>query len=324
MDKLKNYIESARQVGQIMCYQNLDNTEIKKVKSIIQESYTTFGTIYPSQIFLNLGLWDKKIYKEYAELNFDFSKISMIQDVYSPLLLYFLIRPLIKMRWFHRRILEIGCGNGLGLRASSELLHADYALGVDLTKQLVTQAHGNYYSKEKINYIQSDAEQLPIESESFDVITNLESSHLYLRIESFFSEVQRILAPNGYFCYADHYFPPRDQSNKLEQFLKKNKNLKIIQKINITKLVQASLYQRLIVNEDSFYQYASDFLINTSPDHWYEKFCTVAATYGLIFLPWWKIKFKNPILKPIAKYARNEKFWGKKYYFYYLIQKVEK
>ncbi|RUR05118.1 class I SAM-dependent methyltransferase [Legionella sp. km772] len=324
MDRLKDYIASARQVGFVMNYQNSNASEIKQVKSFIQESYTTFGTIYPDKIFLNLGLWDRKIYQEYKALKFDFSKISPIQDVYSPLLLYFLIRPLLKMQLFNRRLLEIGCGNGLGLRASSELLKTDYALGIDLTNQLVTHAHHNYYSEDKINYIQSDAERLPIESESFDLVTNLESSHLYPSIELFFTEVERVLRPQGYFCYADHYYKPKDQSTKLERFIKQQDNLKIIQKINITKMVQAALYQRLIVNEDSFYKYASDFLIGSDPNKWYEEFCTVAATFGLIFLPWWKIRFKNPILRPVAKYARNEKFWGKKYYFYYLIQKVKK
>ena len=49
----------------------------------------------------------------------------------------------------------------------------------------------------------------------------------------------------------------------------------------------------------------------------------LAYAMGLIFLPWWKIHFKQPELRYIAKAARKEKFWGKKYYFYYLIQKVE-
>lgn len=323
MSKLKDYIASAQQIGLVMASQDKNKMETDKLKSLVQESYTTLGTIYPNNIFLNLGLWDKKIYKEYTELGFNFSSISPIQDIYSPLLLYFLIRPLIKLRRFHQRLLEIGCGNGLGLKASSQWLRTDYALGVDLTKQLVTHAHSNYYSEDKINYIQSDAERLPIKNESFDIITSLESSHLYPCIDSFFSEIQRILVPNGYFCYADHYFPAKDQANKLERFIKENKQFKILQKINITKLVQASLYQRLIVDEKTFYRYASDFLINSNPANWYDEFCTVAATFGLIFLPWWKIRFKNPRLKPIAKYARNEKFWGKKYYFYYLIQKIE-
>lgn len=307
-----------------MNYRHTDASEIKQVKSFIQETYTCFGTIYPDKVFLNLGLWDKKIYQEYTALNFDFAKISAIQDIYSPLLLYFLIRPLIKMQLFKRRVLEIGCGNGLGLRASSELLKADYALGLDLTQQLISHAHHNYCTSDKINYIQADAEQLPIASESFDIITNLESSHLYPSIERFFSEVERVLVPGGYFCYADHYFKAKDQSTKLERFIKQHDNLKIIQKINITKLVQASLYQRLIVNEDAFYNYASEFLVGSDPNKRYEELCIIAATFGLIFLPWWKIKFKNPELAPIAKYARHDKFWGKKYYFYYLIQKLKK
>lgn len=317
-------MESARQIGTVMSQQSPDAAETQLIKKSIQESYTKFGTIYPDKVFLNLGLWDKKLYQEYSALDFDFTKISETQDIYSPLLLYFLIRPLIKKQFFNKRLLEIGCGNGLGLRASSELLKTQYALGIDLTNQLVMHAHNNFYAEDSINYIQSDAERLPLEDESFDIVTNLESSHLYPCIEHFFSEVQRVLAPNGYFCYADHYYKPKDQSTKLEQFIKQNSNFKIIEKKNITKLVQASLYQRLIVNEEGFYNYVTSVLLGNDPEKWYEEFCTVAATFGLIFLPWWKIRFKNPKLRPIARYARKEKFWGKKYYFYYLIQKVEK
>ncbi|KTD69849.1 O-methyltransferase [Legionella santicrucis] len=324
MNELINtYFKAARQIGFVMSHQYVDVSELNLLKKFIQESYTTFGNIYPDKFFLNLGLWDKKIYQEYNQLNFNFSRISEIQDIYSQLLLYFLIRPLIKMQFFNKRLLEIGSGNGLGLRASSELLKTDYALGIDLVNQLVRNSHRNFYQEDKVNYIQSDAESLPIENENFDIVTNLESSHLYPRIENFFSEVGRVLSLGGYFCYADHYFKLKDQSNRLEKFIKHHDKLKIVQKLNITKLVQASLYEKLIVNEERFYGYVS-FLLSGNAETWFQELTTIAATYGLIFLPWWKIRFKNPALHPIAKYARREKFWGKKYYFYYLIQKIRK
>lgn len=323
MDQEKlTYIQAAKQIGFVMKHRYIDNSELKFIKKMIQGSYTTFGSSYPDNVFLNLGLWDEKIHREYTQLDFNFSKISEIQDIYSQLLLYFLIRPLIKMEFFNKKLLEIGCGNGLGVRASSELLKTDYALGVDLVNHLITNGHRNFYKEDAINYIQSDAEILPLANESFDIVTNLESSHLYPRIEYFFSEVERVLSVGGYFCYADHYYKHKDQANRFEAFLKQNGKLKIVQKLNITKLVQASLYKRLILNEDMYYNLAMSFVDNDETKL-LQELSIITACFGLIFLPWWKIKFKNPKLQIIAKYARREKFWGKKYYFYYLVQKVK-
>ncbi|KTD20343.1 class I SAM-dependent methyltransferase [Legionella londiniensis] len=321
-NNIKTYSQAARQIGFVMKHHHLGSSEVRLLKKLIQDSYNTFGALHHDKIFLNLGLWDEKIYSEYKELNFNFSSVSEVQDINSQLLLYFLIRPLIKNQFFNKRLLDVGCGNGLGLKASAELLKTNYALGVDLVDRLIAHSNDHFYLQNKVNFIQSDAENLPLENESFDIITNLESSHLYPNIEDFFSEVERILSVGGFFCYSDHYYIHKDQSTKLEKFVKESKKLKIIQKTDITKLVQASLYQRLIVNEESFYRAALS-IIGHEPNKILQELPTLAAVFGLIFLPWWKIRFKNPALQWVAKVARKDKFWGKKYYFYYLIQKVK-
>lgn len=68
---------------------------------------------------------------------------------------------------------------------------------MDLVSKLVLNANSNFYKENSINYISSDAENLPLANESFDIVTNLESSHLYPQIEHF-SEVDRILIPEGF------------------------------------------------------------------------------------------------------------------------------
>jgi ubiquinone/menaquinone biosynthesis C-methylase UbiE len=295
------------------------DSEKKLVKQFIQSHYSYFGTVYPDQVFLNYGLLDKNIQEEMQHLDFKFSSLYDFEDNFSPSLLYYLIRPLIKIQFFHKRLLDIGCGNGFGVKASSELLKTNYALGVDLVHRLTKNANKHFFKPGQINYIQADSEHLPLENESFDIITNLESSHLYPQIEDFFSEVERILTVNGFFCYADLNHPYKAQAHKFEAFLKQNKKLKIIQKVNITKLVQAALYQRLIVNEEEFYKNAQILVDNDV-----RKLRILIEIWGLIFLPWWKIRFKNPALKEIARLARRSKFWGKKYYFYYVVQKIKK
>ena len=51
--------------------------------------------------------------------------------------------------------------------------------------------------------MQADAEKLPFDDESFDAIINVESSHCYPHIDSFLSEVRRVLAPGGCFGIVD-------------------------------------------------------------------------------------------------------------------------
>ena len=318
---INSFVIAVKKLGFVMKRQHLDATEIRLLKKLIQGSYSAFNQTHVDCSFFNYGLWDKKINKEFQALNLDLSKITIAKEVNSPLLLYFLIRPLVKMEFFNKRLLEVGCGNGIGLKLSSEILKPDYALGIDLVSPLVKNATRNFYQPDKVNYIQSDAENLPVENESFDIVTNLESSHLYPQLENFFSEVERVLVPGGYFCYSDLYYKNKDQSSRLEQFVKKSGKLKIIKKINITKRVQASLYRRLIENEELFYQQVLH-LVDYDESRFETELATIAAVYGVIFLPWWKIKFKNPVLRSIVKVARKDKFWGKKYYFYYLVQKV--
>lgn len=322
-DDIKSYSQAANQLGFAVTRKCVDTSEIKLIKRLVQDSYNSWAHMIYDKSFLNWGLWDKTIYKEYQELDFDFSTLCRVQDIYSQTLLYSLIRPLVKASFFNKKLLDIGCGNGIGLKVCSQLLKTEYALGIDLVNKLVSNAHGNFHHENKVNFIQSDAENLPLIDESFDIITNLESSHLYPKIEHFFSEVARVLSPGGYFCYADIHVMEKQQARKLDEFVQSQPHLKIIQKVNITKLVQASIYQRLIINEAVLYKNAQS-LFGDDKEKLLTEFSSLAYAMGLPFLPWWRIWFKNPILRPLAKDARKNKFWGKKYFFYYLLQKRPK
>jgi ubiquinone/menaquinone biosynthesis C-methylase UbiE len=295
------------------------------IKERIQEGYSYFASTIYDRSFFNWGIWDKQLFDEYNRLNFDFSSICPFQDVHSPLLVYYVIRPLVQQQFFNKRIIEVGCGNGLGLKMASHLLHAEYALGVDLVKQLTHNAYKNFYEKNKINYLQGDSELLPLDSSSVDVVLNIESSHLYPQIELFFAEVARVLKPGGFFCYTDIYFPSKSQKERFDAFLKSRKDLKLIQKRNITKLAQNSIYNRLIRREGEFCnRYISAF--GTDPNILFQEALHMAASMGLMFLPWWRRYWvKTELMKSIIKALRHvpEKSRSNKCYFYYLVQKIQ-
>lgn len=59
-------------------------------------------------------------------------------------------------------------------------------------------------SQNKINEIvQGIATNLPFTSRSYDIVLNVESSHLYSDMNKFLEEVCRVLKPGGYFCWSD-------------------------------------------------------------------------------------------------------------------------
>jgi SAM-dependent methyltransferase len=55
----------------------------------------------------------------------------------------------------------------------------------------------------RITVHEGDAEKRPFESQSFDVVTNVESSHVYPSVHAFYVEVHRGLVPGGCFLYTD-------------------------------------------------------------------------------------------------------------------------
>ncbi len=51
--------------------------------------------------------------------------------------------------------------------------------------------------------MQGNAEHLPLESNSFDAVVNVESAHCYPSFERFADEVERVLRFGGFFLFAD-------------------------------------------------------------------------------------------------------------------------
>ncbi len=321
MSKINSYEDANILINKVLDSPPIvDGKENLLAKKTVQEGYTFIATNIYNKTFLNWGLWDKKLYKEYCDLHYNFSTLCPYQDPLSPLLLYFVLRPLIQQFFFNKRILDVGPGNGISLKMSSQLLKTNYALGIDLTYQLVCNASNNFYTENKLNFIQGDAEHLPLENESFDLITNIESSHLYPHIELFFAEVFRVLTPGGFFCYSDLERPNKLQSERFDAFLESRKDLRIIMKQDITKLVQNAIYMRLITNEKKFTQNCVS-MFGTEPNILAVETRFLAASMGIGFLPWWKV-LRNPVIRSIAKAARADLHWPKKHYFYYPIQKI--
>jgi len=106
----------------------------------------------------------------------------------------------------NKNIVEIGCGRGGGLAYIAKTFSPLNSLGIDIETRAVEFA--NLHHKQKgLVFKQGDALKIPIESNAFDVLLNVESSHRYLDMHQFVSEVSRVLKHDGYFLYTDFRYP---------------------------------------------------------------------------------------------------------------------
>lgn len=99
-------------------------------------------------------------------------------------------------------IVEIGCGRGGGLSYITTNFSPASAIGIDLDKNAISFCNRNY-SIAGLSFLQGDAQKLALESNTCDVLINVESSHRYPDMPAFLREVTRILRPGGYFLFTD-------------------------------------------------------------------------------------------------------------------------
>lgn len=155
--------------------------------------------------------------------------------------LYHRLASAIDLR--NKRIVEVGCGRGGGLSYITKTFSPSGALGIDLSNRAVKFAD-KYHTENGLRFKQGDAHNLPIESNSYDALLNVESSHRYLDFNRFLSEVTRVLKHDGYFLYTDFRLP--EEMPGLRKSLDSH-NLKLIVEQEINSNVVAALkldYQR--------------------------------------------------------------------------------
>src|SRR5208282_1346001 len=101
-----------------------------------------------------------------------------------------------------RRVLEVGCGRGGGSAYIRSYLSPREMVGVDYSKRAVALCKQRHRVP-GLRFIHSDAEALVFRDGRFDLVVNVESSHCYASMDTFLSEVIRVLRSGGYFLFAD-------------------------------------------------------------------------------------------------------------------------
>src|SRR5215469_8598339 len=91
-----------------------------------------------------------------------------------------------------KRLLEVGCGAGMGLAYLST--RAARVVGGDYTMTLVKEARAHI---ERTPLLRFDAQHLPFADGSFDVVLMLEMIYYIPDLDQSLAEARRVLAPGG-------------------------------------------------------------------------------------------------------------------------------
>jgi len=92
-----------------------------------------------------------------------------------------------------RRILEAACGAGLGLGYLAG--RAESVVGGDFTESLLKTAQTHY--RGRVPLVRLDAQLLPFQDRSFDLVVMFEAVYYLDQPERFFAESRRVLSPGG-------------------------------------------------------------------------------------------------------------------------------
>lgn len=99
-------------------------------------------------------------------------------------------------------VLDVGCGRGGTVQTLLDYFNPRQVTGLDLTPENIAFCR-KAVDAPRSRFMEGDAEQLPFADESFDIVTNVESSHCYPNVARFYREVARVLRPGGTFLYTD-------------------------------------------------------------------------------------------------------------------------
>jgi SAM-dependent methyltransferase len=103
-------------------------------------------------------------------------------------------------------VIDIGCGAGIDTLVAAMMVGpAGKAVGVDITPEMVARAQANLgqLKLDNVSFRRASAEQLDVDSESFDAAISNGALNLVVDKEKALAEIFRVLKPGGRVMLAD-------------------------------------------------------------------------------------------------------------------------
>ncbi|WP_329110186.1 class I SAM-dependent methyltransferase [Micromonospora sp. NBC_01699] len=213
------------------------------MKSASASIYDMAATLSGRGDLWNWGMDDPTLVAEIQALLPGFTEFGT--DGFSEQLYYLALRdlPIGLDDYAGRVVLEVGCGMGEGLNFLSRIAHGARMTGLDLSPRAVARATATLSRGEDLRFVRGDAEELPIEDGSVDILVNIESSHTYPDLERFLREAERVLRPGGILTHIDVF--TRQRFRTMRRITEEIHGLKWIADHDISAEVRAAVRRRM-------------------------------------------------------------------------------
>jgi ubiquinone/menaquinone biosynthesis C-methylase UbiE len=190
-----------------------------------------------------------------------------------------------------KRVLEVGSGRGGGADFIARTKNPARLIGLDYSSKAITLSQ-SFYDHPALSFVTGNSENLPFEPESFDIVYNIESSHCYGDMSAFISEVERVLKPGGYFCWAD-LRTPKDLDKDEELF--ESSSLTIVLKEEITPNVVKALELASETKEQAIQSHAPSFILGAFKEFAGIKDTKVFRAFQEGSLEYWHYRMQKPL-----------------------------
>lgn len=138
-----------------------------------------------------------------------------------------------------KRVLEVGSGRGKGAAYLAQHFKPKTFVGLDLNHERIELARKYWGHTPNLDFTVGNAMDMPIHSESFDVVFNVESSFHYPDFDKFVREVYRVLTPGGLFLWTAPLIQPGESvAQKVRAF--ENAGFHISKRMDIMRNVMLS------------------------------------------------------------------------------------
>jgi ubiquinone/menaquinone biosynthesis C-methylase UbiE len=211
-----------------------------KIKRSINTFYDRLAGTPVGREFWNWGMFAPEIDAQIRETIGDYQ--GEASDGFSEQLYYYAINKVPVQDYSGLVVLEVGCGMGEGLNFLSRVVDGADFVGLDLSNVAVERAN-SMFARKHLNFTQGDAEHLPFNDGTIDLVINIESSHNYPNISKFFSESVRVLKRGGYFACADVFTSVR--RDLFKQLTRQSSALTWMIEEDISQCVKAAINRRL-------------------------------------------------------------------------------
>lgn len=109
----------------------------------------------------------------------------------------------VTVDWTGKEALEVSSGRGGGTDWVMRAFKPAKLVGLDIAK-VSTDFCNKYFKTPGLSFVTGDAQDMPFEDASFDIIFTVESSLNYPDFDAFLAEVLRVLRPGGHLLITDY------------------------------------------------------------------------------------------------------------------------